>query len=55
MLCELKLRTEKMIQLNDLMFVCFPLVQLSNLMLFLGVNLLSHSVHLVYVVELIKL
>jgi hypothetical protein len=45
MLCGLKLRAEKMIQLNDLMFVCFLLVQLNNLMMFSGVNFLSHNVH----------
>jgi hypothetical protein len=54
LLCELKLRAEKMVQLNDLMFVCFLLVQLNNLMLFLGVKLLSHDVHFVYAVELIE-
>jgi hypothetical protein len=48
MLCGLKLRAEKMIQLNDLMFICFLLVQLNNLMMFLGVKLLSHNVHFVY-------
>jgi hypothetical protein len=36
-----------MIQLNDLIFVCFLLVQLNNLMMFLGVKLLSHNVHFV--------